>query len=117
MAAVTQIRHRHSEGRTFYDRKIAEGKTPNEALRALKRRVSVALYARPLHDARRAAKAAERAREGNRGTTLSPARPAHTPTHRLFGPATPGPTLRLRRPAGAHDEAPGGDLEDGQKAS
>ena len=27
IAAVTQIRHRHSEGRAYYDRKIAEGKT------------------------------------------------------------------------------------------
>ena len=27
MAAVTQIRNRHSEGRTYYERKIAEGKT------------------------------------------------------------------------------------------
>jgi transposase len=57
MAAVTQIRHRHSEGRAFYDRKVAEGKTPREALRALKRRVSDALYARMLHDARQAATA------------------------------------------------------------
>src|SRR5262249_35505172 len=32
-----------------------------------------------------------RTREGSRGTTLSPARPAHTPRHRLFGQATPGP--------------------------
>ena len=27
MAAVTQVRHRHSEGRAYYDRKVAEGKT------------------------------------------------------------------------------------------
>jgi transposase len=27
MAAVTQIRQRHSDGRTYYDKKIAEGKT------------------------------------------------------------------------------------------
>ena len=33
MAAVTQIRHRHSGGRAYYDRKLAEGKTPKEALR------------------------------------------------------------------------------------
>ncbi len=38
----------------------------------------------------------KRAREGIRGTTLSPARPAHTPIHRLFGQATPGPDQRLR---------------------
>ena len=37
MAAVTQIHHRHSEGRAYYDKKLAEGKTPEEALRALKR--------------------------------------------------------------------------------
>ena len=35
MAAVTQIRHRHSEGRAFYERKLAEGKSGKEALRAL----------------------------------------------------------------------------------
>jgi hypothetical protein len=28
MAAVTQIRYRHSDGRAYYDRKLAEGKTP-----------------------------------------------------------------------------------------
>ena len=27
MAAVTQIRHAHSDGRAYYDRKVAEGKT------------------------------------------------------------------------------------------
>ena len=55
MAAVTQIRYRHSDGRTYYDRKLAEGKTPKEALRALKRRVSDAIFARLQADARRAA--------------------------------------------------------------
>ena len=30
MAAITQIRHRHSEGRGYYERKIAEGKTHKE---------------------------------------------------------------------------------------
>ena len=39
---------------------------------------------------------APRAREGNRGTALSPGRPAHTPQHRLFGQATPGPATTLR---------------------
>jgi hypothetical protein len=32
MAAVTQVRHRHSKGRAYYDKKIAGGKTPKEAL-------------------------------------------------------------------------------------
>ena len=43
--AVTQIRHRHSPGRGFYDRKLAEGKTPKEALRALKRRITDVVFA------------------------------------------------------------------------
>src|SRR3989440_3884536 len=57
MAAVTQIRQRHSDGRAYYDKKLAEGKTPKEALRALKRRISDALYTRLQQDARRAADA------------------------------------------------------------
>jgi transposase len=38
MAAVTQIRHAHSDGRAYFDRKVAKGKTPREALRSLKRK-------------------------------------------------------------------------------
>ena len=30
VAAITQIRHRHSPGRGYYERKLAEGKTPRE---------------------------------------------------------------------------------------
>jgi transposase len=36
MAAITQIRHKHSPGRAYYERKLAEGKTKKEATRALK---------------------------------------------------------------------------------
>ena len=32
MAAITQLRHKHSEGRAYYDKKVAEGKTHKEAL-------------------------------------------------------------------------------------
>ena len=53
MAAVTQVSHRHSEGRAYYDKKVAQGKTGKEALRALKRRISDALYAAMVADARR----------------------------------------------------------------
>ena len=34
MAAITQIRHRNSDGRAYYDKKLAEGKTHKEALRS-----------------------------------------------------------------------------------
>ena len=53
MAAVTQIRHAHSDGRAFFDRKIADGKTKKEALRALKRQVSNAVYRQLVIDATR----------------------------------------------------------------
>ena len=43
MIAVTQVRH-HTPGRVYYDRKLAEGKTKKEALRALKRRISDAVW-------------------------------------------------------------------------
>ena len=54
MAAVTQISHRHSPGRAYYQRKLAEGKTPKEALRSLKRRLSDVIFAQLQADARRA---------------------------------------------------------------
>ncbi len=43
MAAVSQIRY-PCPGRTYYDKKLAEGKSNKEALRALKRRISDAVY-------------------------------------------------------------------------
>jgi transposase len=55
MAAITQIRQHHSEGRAFYDKKLAEGKTHREALRSLKRQISDAVFARLRADARRGA--------------------------------------------------------------
>jgi transposase len=53
MAAVTQLRHAHSPGRAFYDRKLAEGHTKRMALRALKRRISDVIYRHLLDDADR----------------------------------------------------------------
>jgi transposase len=50
MAAITQIRFAHSPGRAFFDRKVAEGKTKREAVRALKRRISDAIYRQLLLD-------------------------------------------------------------------
>jgi transposase len=40
LIAVTQIRHPHSEGRAYYDAKIAAGSPPRTAMRALKRHIS-----------------------------------------------------------------------------
>ena len=52
MAAVTQVRH-DTPGRAHYLRKQAEGKSRKEALRALKRRISDAVYQRLVADAQR----------------------------------------------------------------
>jgi len=54
IAAVTQLRH-DTIGRVYYDKKIAEGKTPKEAIRALKRRISDAVYRALVVDAARPA--------------------------------------------------------------
>jgi transposase len=52
-AAITQIRHRHSPGRGYYERKLAEGHTPREAIRSLKRRLSDVAWRHLIADARR----------------------------------------------------------------
>ena len=52
MAAISQIRQSHSEGRTYFERKVAEGKTKKEAVRSLKRQVSNAVYRQLILDAR-----------------------------------------------------------------
>ena len=51
VVAISQLRH-DSSGRAFYDRKIAEGKTSKEAIRALKRRLSDVVYRHLVNDAR-----------------------------------------------------------------
>ncbi len=50
--AVVQLRHRTSQGRAYYDRKVAAGKTPMEAMRSLKRRLSDIVYHQMILDAR-----------------------------------------------------------------
>jgi transposase len=105
IAAITQIRHAHSPGRAFYDRKLAEGKTKKEAVRALKRRISDALYQRLVADA-----ATNAGPGGQAGTTeqvsvtgLAPQEPAlrnsHSRTHteRRTRPATAATTRPARR--------------------
>ena len=51
LAAICQLRQPHSEGRAYFERKIAEGKTKKEAVRALKRQISNAVFRRLLVDA------------------------------------------------------------------
>ena len=97
MAAVTQIRYPHTKGRAYYDKKIAEGKTAKEALRALKRQVSDAIYQRMKADARRAAASAA-GPGGHPGNGSAASVTGLHPADRLFGQATPGPDPTLRPP-------------------
>jgi transposase len=105
MAAVTQIRNRHTDGRAYYDRKIAEGKTCKEALRSLKRRISNAIYARLLAGARQAAAASATGPGGQPGNDSDSSAAGLHPGYRLFGQATPGPATTLR-PAVRRKPAP-----------
>ena len=103
--AVVQLRHRTSEGRAYYDRKVAAGKTPMEAMRSLKRRLSDIVYHQMILDAR--AKAAGPG--GHLGTaTGSSAAGSHpaagTSEKSLPGPATSDPTLP--RPARSSGRSP-----------
>ena len=100
MAAITQIRHKHSDGRAYYDKKIAEGKTGKEALRALERQISDAIYKRLKADAARTAAASAQGPGGQPGERLCCQRGRSHPERQLFGQATPGPatTLRSRSP-------------------
>jgi hypothetical protein len=78
MAAITQIRYRHS--RAYYDRKLAEGRRTkrHSGPSSDESAMPSAAASRPTHGALLPGRL-QRAREGNRGTTLSPARPACTP--------------------------------------
>lgn len=75
IAAIVQLRF-DCDGRRYYLRKIADGKTPKEARRCLKRRISDAIYHQLLADAQ----ASERGPGGQMGATtkISAADPAPT---------------------------------------
>ena len=80
MAAITQIRHPHSDGRAYYDKKIAEGKTHKEALRSLKRRIRNAIYARLQADARQAASSVNAGPGGQPGNDSDSSAAGYTPS-------------------------------------
>jgi len=54
LVAVTQVRMPNSIGRRYFDNKITEGKTRNEAMRCLKRRLANHLWRLMIADERRA---------------------------------------------------------------
>jgi transposase len=50
MVTICQIRQTNSEGRIYFEKKVAEGKTKREAIRSLKRHVANAVYRQLLVD-------------------------------------------------------------------
>jgi transposase len=96
MAAITQLRHKHSEGRAYYEKKLAEGKTHKEALRSLKRKISDAIFACLQADARQAAAARTKGPGGQPGNDSASSAAGSHPARQLFGQATPGPGTSLR---------------------
>jgi transposase len=110
MAAITQIRHRHSEGRAYYEKKLAEGKTGKEALRCLKRQISDAIFARLQADARQASAKGPGGQPGN--DSASSAASSH-PARQLFGSATPGPDTTIRPGTTADTPSPSKSRPDG----
>ena len=96
MAAITQLSHKHSEGRAYYEKKLAEGKTHKEALRSLKRKISDAIFARLQADARQAAANQAKGPGGHPGNDSASSAAGSHPARRLFGKATPGPGTSLR---------------------
>src|SRR5260370_9030924 len=100
MAATPKIRHSHSDGRAYYDRKLAEGKTHKEALRCLKRRISDAIYARLCADARQAGGSVQAGPGGQKGEHPPPppaGSPPPTPPS-AQPPPPPPPPLPPRPP-------------------
>ncbi|AEV85857.1 transposase, IS116/IS110/IS902 family [Actinoplanes sp. SE50] len=93
--AVVQLRN-DTEGRAYYRRKLAAGKTPMEAMRALKRRLSDVVYQQMVNDA----KTVETGPGGHAGATLKssaadPIPMIDTSDKSLPGPAEPQPRTPL----------------------
>jgi len=93
--AVVQLRN-DTEGRAYYRRKLAAGKTPMEAMRALKRRLSNVVYRQMVNDA----KNLETGPGGHVGTTLQSSAADLNPMidtseKSLPGPAKPQPRTPL----------------------
>jgi transposase len=68
--AVVQLRYPSTDGRRYFDRRVAEGKTPMEAMRALKRRLSDVVYRQLVND-----------RSSSQPTTAAAAAATRTPSH------------------------------------
>jgi transposase len=92
IAGIVQIRH-DTPGRRYYLRKLAEGKTPLEAMRCLRRRLSDVVYRQLVADAEKANQADqdEAGPGGQRGATTDSSAAGPTPTAGPSDKPQPGP--------------------------
>jgi transposase len=110
--AIVQLRN-DTDGRAYYRRKVAAGKTRMEALRCLKRRLSDVVYRQLVADAREAAtsgddgiEAQAAGPEGHMGGDYRIQRGRPQPRRRLFGEVTPGPASNDPTPGPRKRTAP-----------
>ena len=92
--AIVQIRH-DTEGRAYYRRKLAAGKTPMEALRCLKRRLSDVVYRQLVADTTPTVEASP---GGHPGATLQSSATSPTPTAGTSEQSQPGPADKQPTP-------------------
>lgn len=85
--ALTQVRMRTSRGRVYYDTKISTGKTHNEAMRCLKRRLADHVWRLMIADERQAAAGPG----GHSGAALTSSATGSTPTASSSDKSLPGP--------------------------
>jgi transposase len=105
IAAIVQIRH-DTPGRAYYRRKLEEGKTPLEALRCLRRRISDAVYRRLVADAP-PAQPAEAGPGGQTGATADHSGAAGpTPAAGSSDKPRTGPVASVARPGRARPPQP-----------
>jgi transposase len=93
--AIVQLRH-DTPGRAYYRRRVAEGKTTMEALRALKRHLSDVIYKQMLRDAI-CNRAGGTGLGGQSGMTLQSSADGPIPTAASSDKSQPGPAARKRR--------------------
>jgi transposase len=94
--ATVQLRHA-TEGRAYFDRRKAEGKTSNEAMRSLKRRLSDIVYRHMVDDAARHAATGPGGHQGNVSDSSATGSQPHAGSSEksLPGPATTKPKPAL----------------------
>jgi len=84
--AIVQIRH-DTEGRAYYRRKLAAGKTPMEALRCLRRRLSDVVFRQLVADTTNRTAGPG----GHSGATTESSAASPTPTADSSDKSLPGP--------------------------